>query len=226
MAAAALQTPPHNLVVAQPVSNDALVALVTTIAAEADLPGVTGAIPEVEVFARAWESYTGIAPQCRKMQRIYKLTEVRPPDGVPGRPRTAAAADREFLVSWLRAFAEDISAAGTPGHVNPEQVVDARLVEGTGAFVLWEHDNQTVSLAGWGGQTPTGVGIGPVYTPPRHRRRGYGGAVTAAVSAERLATGRQFCFLYTDLANPTSNRIYMDIGYEPVCDSIDYAFEE
>lgn len=52
VAAAALQKPPHNLVVAQPVSTDALVALAATIAAEADLPGVTGAIPEVEVFAR------------------------------------------------------------------------------------------------------------------------------------------------------------------------------
>lgn len=91
--------------------------------------------------------------------------------------------------------------------------------------MLWEHDKQAVSLAGWGGQTPAGVRIGPVYTPPRHRRWGYGGAVTAAVSAERLAAGRQFCFLYTDLANPTSNRIYLNIGYEPVCDSLDYAFD-
>ena len=49
--------------------------------------------------------------------------------------------------------------------------------------------------------------------------------MTAAVSAERLASGRTFCFLYTDVANPTSNKIYTDIGYEAVCDSIDYAFD-
>jgi hypothetical protein len=82
-----------------------------------------------------------------------------------------------------------------------------------------------VSLAGWGGRTPNGVRIGPVYTPPEHRRRGYGSAVTAAVTAEQLAAGRTFCFLYTDLANPTSNKIYTEIGYELVCDAIDYAFE-
>jgi hypothetical protein len=80
-------------------------------------------------------------------------------------------------------------------------------------------------LAGWGGRTPNGIRIGPVYTPPDRRRRGYGSAVTAAVSAAKLAAGRQFCFLYTDLANPTSNKIYMDIGYEPVCDAVDYAFD-
>jgi uncharacterized protein len=90
--------------------------------------------------------------------------------------------------------------------------------------MLWEND-RPVSLAGWGGETPNGVRVGPVYTPPAHRRRGYGSAVTAAVTAERLAAGRRFCFLYTDLANPTSNRIYASLGYEPVCDSVDCAFE-
>ena len=91
--------------------------------------------------------------------------------------------------------------------------------------MLWEDGDEPVSIAGWGGRTPNGIRIGPVYTPPDRRSRGYGSAVTAAVSASQLAGGRQFCFLYTDLANPTSNRIYMDIGYEPVCDSVDYAFE-
>jgi hypothetical protein len=82
-----------------------------------------------------------------------------------------------------------------------------------------------VSLVGWGGATPNGVRVGPVYTPPDLRRRGYATALTAAVSADLLAAGKRFCFLYTDLANPTSNRIYMSIGYEPVCDSVDYVFE-
>jgi predicted GNAT family acetyltransferase len=39
-----------------------------------------------------------------------------------------------------------------------------------------------------------------------------------------LRAGRDYCFLYTDLANPTSNRIYMNLGYERLCDSADYAF--
>jgi hypothetical protein len=63
-----------------------------------------------------------------------------------------------------------------------------------------------------------------VYTPPELRGRGYASALTAYVSAEQLAAGRSFCFLYTDLANPTSNRIYVALGYERVCDSVEYAF--
>ena len=51
------------------------------------------------------------------------------------------------------------------------------------------------------------------------------GAVTAATSRLQLDRGRRFCFLYTDLANPTSNAIYLRIGYEPVCDSRELAFE-
>ena len=33
-----------------------------------------------------------------------------------------------------------------------------------------------------------------------------------------LDGGLRFCFLFTDLANPTSNSIYQRIGYEPVSD--------
>ena len=33
------------------------------------------------------------------------------------------------------------------------------------------------------------------------------------MSAQMLARGYQFCMLFTDLANPTSNKIYQEIGY-------------
>lgn len=222
---AALQTPPFNLVVAGSASEDASSALAEKLYEEGvELPGVTGAVPEVEAFTNAWEERNGLRGRLRMAQRIYKLTTLGRPGGVAGSPRAATDADRPLLISWIEAFSEEsFGEVPSPGG-NVERTVDARLRAGTGGFHLWE-DPEPVSLAGWGGRTPNGVRIGPVYTPPEHRRRGYGSAVTAAVSAERLAAGSRFCFLYTDLANPTSNRIYMSIGYEPVCDSVDYAFE-
>jgi predicted GNAT family acetyltransferase len=39
-----------------------------------------------------------------------------------------------------------------------------------------------------------------------------------------LAEGRRFCFLFTDLGNPTSNHIYQEIGYRPVADVDVYRF--
>jgi uncharacterized protein len=220
---AALQTPPFNLLVARPEREDALPALVESLAAaEIELPGVTGAVPEVDEFASAWEARAGRRRRLRMRQRIYRLERLRPlRRNVPGRARPAAESDRALLVSWVRMFTDE--AFGEQSIRSAEEVVDARLRE-RGAFVLWE-DGEPVSLAGWGGETPHGVRVGPVYTPPEHRGRGYGSAVTAAVTAERLAAGRRFCFLYTDVANPTSNRIYTRLGYEPVCESVDYAFE-
>jgi predicted GNAT family acetyltransferase len=64
-----------------------------------------------------------------------------------------------------------------------------------------------------------------VYTPPELRGRGYASALVARVTQHLLDGGRDYCFLYTDLANPTSNKIYVNVGYEYVCDSVDYAFE-
>jgi uncharacterized protein len=223
IAGAALQTPPFNLVVALPSAPAAPVLAGALHAERVELPGVTGAMPEVDTFSRAWEDRTGVRRRQRMAQRIYRLTELRHVERVPGRPRPATGLDRSLLLAWITAFGDEATAEGTPGR-EAERVVDQRLSGGAGGFTIWE-DGAPVSVAGWGGTTPNGVRIGPVYTPPQHRRRGYGSAVTAAVSAERLASGRTFCFLYTDLANPTSNKIYTDLGYEPVCDSIDYAFD-
>jgi predicted GNAT family acetyltransferase len=63
-----------------------------------------------------------------------------------------------------------------------------------------------------------------VYTPPEYRRRGYASASVAALSQSLLNQGHQFCFLFTDLANPTANHIYQDIGYQPVGDWHQYSF--
>jgi predicted GNAT family acetyltransferase len=80
-------------------------------------------------------------------------------------------------------------------------------------------------MAGSTGPTPHGIRIGAVYTPPEYRQRGYASACVAYLSQMMLDSGRKFCFLFTDLSNPTSNHIYQQIGYEPVCDVDNYVFE-
>jgi uncharacterized protein len=218
---AALRTPPFNIVVAQPENDAALHALAEGI--DEGLPGVVGAMPESETFATAWSVKTGCAANRTMATAIFALSRVRPVSGVAGAMRPAADEDRPLLVSWLRAFGEEALPEGEArGEV--EATVDHRLgAEGAG-LVLWE-DGGPVSLAGFGGSTPNGIRVGPVYTPPEHRGRGYASALVAELSAALLAEGRSFCFLYTDLANPTSNRIYERIGYERVCESASIAFE-
>lgn len=218
---AALRTPPFNLVLAQPESDAVLDALAGAI--DEQLPGVVGALPEAEAFAAAWSARTGSTPRRTLSTRIFALEQVRPASGVAGVMRTAVEEDRPLLRDWLTAFGDEALPEGEArGEV--ESMVDHRLGANDAGLVLWE-DGEPVSVAGYGERTPNGIRVGPVYTPPELRGRGYASALVAGLSAMLLAEGRKFCFLYTDLANPTSNRIYERIGYERVCDSAAIAFD-
>jgi uncharacterized protein len=141
--------------------------------------------------------------------------------GVPGRLRAATTADRDLLVTWVDAFVTE--AAPEPGPFDAEEWVEHLFASPLRGAYLWE-DGGPVSLACSGGPTPNGARIGPVYTPPERRGHGYASAATAALSELLLERGRRFCFLFTDLANPTSNHIYQAIGYQPVCDVDIYHF--
>jgi predicted GNAT family acetyltransferase len=146
--------------------------------------------------------------------RIFQLERVIPPIDVPGRFRPATVDDSDLVAAWSVAFVrESLGDAADPATV--ERSVVAGIEERR--LFVWE-DLLPVSMAAWVGPTPNGVRINYVYTPPELRGRGYASACVAALSQNRLDSGRRFCFLYTDLANPTSNSIYRKIGYEPVAD--------
>jgi uncharacterized protein len=222
---AALMTPPFNLVVPQPVDPAAPRFLAEALAGEGlVLPGVTGAFPEAEQFKDSWESLTGARARLRMAQGIYAARTARPPAGVPGQMRFAEASDRQLLLDWTLAFEAESIPADAP-HQQVEDLIDRRLGSDTGGYALWDDGDHTVSLSGFGGRTPHGIRIGPVYTPPELRRRGYASALVGQLSRQLLEGGLEYCFLYTDLGNPTSNRVYMNVGYELVCESADYAFE-
>ena len=220
--AAALRTPPYNLVLGHG-SGAALAALAAAI--DQELPGVVGAIPEVDDFVSAWTALQGRTARVEVQQGVYALDAVVPPRTTSGAPRSATVADRPLLVGWWGAFGEEALGAFERDDEQNGRNIDHRLGTPGNGIALWEVDGEPVSAVGFGSPTPTGVRIGPVYTPPEHRGRGYASGLTAHVSAEQLAAGRRFCFLYTDLANPTSNKIYVAIGYRRVCDSLQYAFD-
>ena len=50
--------------------------------------------------------------------------------------------------------------------------------------------------------------------------------MVAELSQHCLESGREFCALYTDLSNPTSNSIYQKIGYNAVADVTDLHFSD
>jgi uncharacterized protein len=185
-------------------------------------PGVHAPAPVGEQFAAAWRTLTGQRAEPGLVQRIYRLERVRPVPPVPGRLRRATGGDRALLVPWLDAFLLE-TFGGRATESGGEETFERRLRDPAAGLHLWE-DGAARTVAGHGGPTPHGIRIGPVYTPPEHRGRGYATACVAAVSRLLLERGYRSCFLYADLANPASNRIYQRIGYEPVCDVAEYRF--
>jgi uncharacterized protein len=221
--AAAMRTPPFNLILATPRDFAALPALVAGI--EDELPGVVGARPEVDEFIRLWAERHDVTSRVQREQGIYALETVQPVPRPPGASREATPDDRPLLLEWFIAFGEEVLEADDPGRLEAVKVIDHRLGADDGGFLLWEDEGEPVSIAGWSGPTPNGIRIGPVYTPPELRGRGYATALTAELSQRLLDSGRRFCFLFTDLANPTSNAIYERIGYLRVGESAMVAFD-
>ena len=218
--AAAVMTLPGRLVVAHTAALDALQPIAADVLAfGTPLARVTGSTPVSTAFVEHWHALTGSAAEPGMSERLYQLTRVNHPAGVPGRARRATPADRALLIEWLEAFERE--AFGVVSD-DPAAWVDNILAIPSRGICLWEDQDEVVSLAGFGGRTPHGIRIGPVYTPPARRGRGYASACVARLSQDHLDAGRRFCCLYTDLANPTSNHIYRAIGYEPVCDVQEY----
>jgi predicted GNAT family acetyltransferase len=225
--AATLRTPPWNLVLSEVDDLSALDAIVDDLAsgpAASELPGVVGPDDMVEVFAHRWTARTGRPGRVALKERIFQLTTVRPPRPVPGHMRVATQGDRDLLIRWLIDFEAD-ALAESPSPGDPATSVD-RWLSGAGGRIdyLWE-DGEERSWCGVGGLTPHGIRVGPVFTPRAWRGKGYASALVAEASQAQLDAGRQFCFLYTDLANPTSNHIYAEIGYEPVRDACVVTFD-
>jgi uncharacterized protein len=221
--AAALRTPPYNLIVAKPRDGAGLETLAAGI--DEELPGVVGARPEVDEFARIWTSGHGLRARTDRGMGVYSLERVESVPAASGAPRDAEAADAPLVPGWMSAFGEEALAEDDPGRHEAEAIVEHRLGAPDAGFRLWEDGGEPVSVAGWGGPTPSGIRIGPVYTPPALRGRGYATALVAELSQALLDRGRRFCFLFTDLANPTSNAIYERIGYVCVCESAAISFE-
>jgi predicted GNAT family acetyltransferase len=220
---AALMTPPHKLqVYAQEDREWAGVGLVADglLRGEWPVPGVMAGEAVAEAFAAIWHSKTGAGYRIGMRQRIYELRHVVNPRYPPGEFRPAAIEDVALVRQWARGFYED--CFGDEHYEQSMRSAEEKVKSGT--LYLWI-DGVPRSMAARTRPTPHGEAVGYVYTPPSQRRKGYASAVVARLSQQILDDGKQFCTLYTNLANPTSNHIYQQIGYTAIADVVDIDFE-
>ena len=221
VSAAFLHTPPFPVVLTSMAAESAA-ALAQALAARGRaVPGVNADLAVATAFGTAWRELTGDVVQESMRSRLYQLGELRPPDPFPpGQARVAGPDDRSLLIAWTEAFAQE--AHNVLRDVT--EMVDDRL--SYRGYTLWERAGQPVSLAGLTRQVAGQVRVGPVYTPPGQRGRGYGGAVTWAISQAARDAGAAQVVLFTDLANPTSNGLYQRLGYQPTADRLILAFRK
>jgi GNAT superfamily N-acetyltransferase len=216
---AVFRTPPHKLGVTR-LPEYAVDAVAEDVAAVFDaVPAVIGHEETAVAIAAAWCERRGTSTRLTMRMRIHALDALRPPERpAPGRFRLAGAEDLPLLRDWHLGFERDTHV---PLLSHPDQILGR--IE-AGSVGVWE-DGAPRAMACAVGPSRNTIRIGGVYTPPRWRGRGYGSAVTAAISQLSLDRGYSTCVLYTDLANPTSNRIYAALGYVPVADVVDLALE-
>ncbi|MGB3761857.1 MAG: GNAT family N-acetyltransferase [Ornithinimicrobium sp.] len=187
--------------------------------------GLNGALPAVRVCAEESARLIGGVTEIVLQTRLFEIQHVVSPARPGGHLRPAAAEDCDLAVAWWAAFMADADeqAGRPPGsspHEAPHRAVVMRRIEG-GQLWLWvDEADRPVHLTAVNPVSFGAARLSPVYTPPGRRGRGYASAAVAEISQRILDQGVRPC-LFTDQANPTSNRIYQALGYRPVTDMAD-----
>ena len=192
------------------------------IARDEPLTAANGALPAARLFCDEMAAHTGGTTRIGQHTRLFELGDLVQPDPVAGRLRPALPEEQPLILSWYAAFMADADeqAGREPGetpHEIPTPEAMARRIEGGRIFVWEDPSGEPVHLTA-ASKPSYGVSrIGPVYTPREHRGRGLASNAVAQVSRLLRDSGERAC-LFTDQANPTSNKIYEAIGYRRVVD--------
>lgn len=179
--------------------------------------GLVAPVQTVNRVVSAWCGMSAVRARQVNSLRVFDLSKVAPPKIAPGEMRIGTSVDLDLATRWCDAFFREIDEP------EPDSQRTANRLIGEKRLYFWQ-DEQARSMTAVAGPTPNGIRINHVYTPPEFRGRGYASNLVAAVSQRMLDSGRRFCFLFTDLANPASNKIYQAIGYHPVGDFAFWSF--
>ena len=206
-----------------PMPDEAAVALAHALHERGEeVLGINGALPAVELFATELARLSGGRVEVAQHTRLHELGELVRPAPVPGELVVATEHDVELATAWFSAFMGDADEqAGRPRGAGAHEMPDRpEMLRRLRAGRLWFWVDEVGERVHLTGANPPSFGVarvGPVYTPPDQRGRGWASNAVAEVSRRIRAEGARAC-LFTDQANPTSNKIYAALGYRPVVD--------
>ncbi|MDS9473070.1 GNAT family N-acetyltransferase [Sporosarcina pasteurii] len=218
-------TPPHpvNMIYLDESHLDACMELLIKTAIEENIKfsSIISMKSWAKRFAEKWKNETGLEEQLLMDQGLYRLDAVNEQlkDSL-GKWRLAVEKDCELIQNWYHLFEQDTSMPMSHATIVKERV--QKFVKAREVF-LWEDEGKVVSMMKKSRPTKNGITVSMVFTPKEERRKGYARTLVAAVSKELLKE-YNFCMLYTDLLNPTSNKIYQEIGYRKIADSVHIGF--
>ncbi|WP_075619322.1 GNAT family N-acetyltransferase [Paenisporosarcina indica] len=218
-------TPPHplNIVIIDEGNRDAILSFAAEefFKREIHIPSAVGLKPVVFSFAEKWKELQYCDSKLLMDQGLYRLDEVNQAlDSSPGSWRYARKDEAPLIEEWYVAFGDDTGIGNLPIEEIRERV--AQFLEDQEVF-FWEVDGKVVSMMKKARPSDHGVTVSFVFTPKEERKKGYARTMVAAGSEELLKT-YNFCVLYTDMMNPTSNKIYQEIGYRKIADSVHLEF--
>ncbi|QBP39972.1 GNAT family N-acetyltransferase [Paenisporosarcina antarctica] len=218
-------TPPHplNMIIINEAIMDDILTFASNefFAKRIPILSAIGLKSVVTKFAYKWQELTQFKSIVLMDQGIYRLDEVNTTlKKSSGSWRYAREDEAALIEEWYVAFGNDAGIENPPMEVVKERVI--QFLENQEVF-FWEDDEKIVSMMKKARPTEHGVTVSFVYTPQDERKKGYARTLVAAGSEELLKV-YDFCVLYTDMMNPTSNKIYQEIGYQKIADSIHIEF--
>ncbi|MDQ0875722.1 putative GNAT family acetyltransferase [Paenibacillus sp. V4I3] len=214
-----LQTHPNQIILSKSVSLTSKEIhvigekLINTIQ---DIPGLIGEKKLTIELAMYIANVKGIQSSVLMDQKIYKLEKVKKKTTTNGKLRRIIENDHHTIKEWVYQFCNETNQ---PVSLEEADKRAARMIN-KGSLVAWEVKGELVSMASSTRPTQNNITISYVYTPISERKKGYASDCVSAFTQFLLDRGYKTTSLYTDLSNPTSNKIYFQIGYETIMDSI------
>jgi ribosomal protein S18 acetylase RimI-like enzyme len=161
--------------------------------------------------------------QMDETERLYSLhlDVLIEPEGLSSgrlKGRRIRPGDVELVTAWRVAYSvETLGADDTPRLWEQCRAGVERYLAEQLTWIL-EDRGQPVACSSFNTAIEEAVQIGGVWTPPEHRRRGYGRSVVAASLLDARSQGVEKAVLFTGEGNVAAQKAYTALGFRHIGD--------